>query len=70
MKSSAIAMICRALIVSMLFVSYQSAAGMIGTDQVRATPATQTDRMQIHNALSRADVVSGRNSSSISATSG
>ena len=56
MKSSRIAMICRALIVSLMFVSYQSTAGMIGTDQVRAAPSTQTERSQIVNALSRADL--------------
>lgn len=58
MKSSAIAMICRALIVSLLFVSYQSTAGMIGTDQLRAAPSAQTERVQIQNALARADVAS------------
>ena len=58
MKSSRIAVICRVLIASLLFVSYQSTAGMIGTDQVRAAAPAQTERTQIVNALSRADVVS------------
>jgi hypothetical protein len=58
MKSSSITMICRALIVSLLFFSYQSTAGMIGTDQVRAAPVTQSERIQIQSALSRADVAS------------
>ena len=58
MKSTRMAMICRFLIVSLLFVSYQSSAGMIGTDQVRASPAAQSERMQISNVLSRAEVVS------------
>ena len=68
MKSSSFAMICRALIVSMLFVSYQSTAGMIGTDQVRATPATQNDRAQIQNVLARADVVSALKSMGVETT--
>ncbi len=50
--------ICRALIVSLLFFSYQSTAGMIGTDQIRAAPAAQSERIHVQNALSRADVVS------------
>ena len=57
MKSSRIAMICRVLICSLLFVSYQSTAGMIGTDQVRTAAPAQTERVQLVNALSRADVV-------------
>lgn len=57
MTSSRIAVLCRFLIVSLLFVSYQSTAGMIGTDQIRAAPAAHGERMQIVDALSRADVV-------------
>jgi hypothetical protein len=68
MKSSSVAMLCRALILSMLFVSYQSTAGMIGTDQVRAAPATQGDRVLIQNALSRADVVTALKSMGVETT--
>ena len=49
-------MICRMLIVSLLFFSYHASAGMIGTDQV-VSAAPQTDRAQIQNLMSRADVV-------------
>lgn len=48
-------MICRMLIVSLLFFSYHAGAGMIGTDQV-VTAAPQNDRAQIQNLMSRADV--------------
>ena len=51
-------MICRLLIVSLLFFSYHTTAGMIGTDQVAATPSAQAERMQIQAALTRADVAS------------
>lgn len=68
MKSSSVAMLCRALILSMLFVSFQSTAGMIGTDQVRAAPATQSDRVLIQNALARADVASALKSMGVETT--
>jgi hypothetical protein len=58
MKSGRIAMICRMLIVSLLFFSYQSTAGMIGTESIASAPSAQTERMQIQSALSRADVAS------------
>jgi hypothetical protein len=51
-------MICRLLVVSLLFFSYQSTAGMIGTEQVASAVSAQADRMQIQSALSRADVAS------------
>ena len=51
-------MICRCLIVSLLFLSFQSTAGMIGTHQVAGVPSAQADRAQIQTALSRADVAS------------
>jgi len=48
-------MICRLLIVSLMFLSFHSTAGMIGTDQVvAATP--QSDRANIQNLLSRAEI--------------
>lgn len=55
MKSGAVA-ICRLLIVSLLLFSYQSTAGMIGTDQVASALSPQSERMQIQSVLSRADV--------------
>jgi hypothetical protein len=58
MKSGPIAMICRMLIVSLLFFSYQSTAGMIGTEQIASPPSAQSDRTQIQSALSRAEVAS------------
>ena len=58
MKSGRIAMICRMLIVSLLFFSYQSTAGMIGTESIASAPSAQTERMQIQSALSRAEVAS------------
>ena len=58
MKSGRIAMICRMLIVSLLFFSYQSTAGMIGTQSIASAPSAQTERTQIQSALSRADVAS------------
>ena len=50
-------MICRMLIVSLLFFSYHASAGMIGTDQV-VTAAPQTDRAHIQSLMSRAEVAS------------
>lgn len=58
MKSGPIAMICRMLVVSLLFFSYQSTAGMIGTEQIVSPPSAQTERSQIQTALSRAEVAS------------
>ena len=58
MKSGRIAMICRMLIVSLLFFSYQSSAGMIGTESIASAPSSQSERMQIQSALSRAEVAS------------
>ena len=53
-------MLCRLLIVSLLFFTYQSTAGMIGTDQTIAAAASiaPAERMQIQSMLSRADVAS------------
>ena len=49
-------MLCRFIIVSLLFVSFQSTAGMIGTDRVAGVSSAQADRVQIQTALSRAEV--------------
>jgi len=52
-------MICRMLIVSMMFLSFHASAGMIGTDQVaNAAASTVSERAHIHSMLSRADVAS------------
>src|SRR5207237_10440408 len=53
---SRVAVICRLLIMSMLFLSVQSTAGMIGTDQAAGAATGQSDRAQISSMLSRADV--------------
>lgn len=58
MKSGRVAMICRLLIVSLLFLSFQSTAGMIGTDQVARAASSQADRIHIQSMLTRADVAS------------
>jgi hypothetical protein len=52
MKS--VRLLCRLLVVSLLFFSFHSArAGMIGTDQIAST---QADRVAVQAALNRADV--------------
>ena len=51
-------MLCRFLIVSLLFLSFQSTAGMIGTDRVAGVASAQADRVQIQTVLNRADVAS------------
>jgi hypothetical protein len=51
-------MLCRTLIVSLFFFSFHVSAGMIGTPQVGAISASQTERMQIQSVLSRAEVAS------------
>ena len=50
-------MICRFLIVSLMFFSFHSTAGMIGTDQIVAA-SPQSDRANIQNLLSRAEIAS------------
>ena len=52
---SIVRMICRFVIVSLVFVSFQSTAGMIGTDQIATA---HNERTQIHSVLARADVTS------------
>ena len=49
-------MTCRALVVSLLALSFQTAnAGMIGADQAAAAGAAQTDRGMVLSYLSRAE---------------
>ena len=55
MKSLA-ASICRFLIVSLLFLPFQSYAGMIGTDKAAGIASAQGERAQIQSAIARADV--------------
>lgn len=55
----AIRMICRFLVVSMMFLPFQSIqAGMIGTDRIASVPSAQTDRASVLNLMSRSDVSS------------
>ena len=57
MKSQSFAMICRALVVSLLVFSFQSAtAGMIGTDRVAGIGSAQAERSQLSGMLAREDV--------------
>lgn len=56
MKSGSVATICRLLIVSLLFLSFQSTAGMIGTDQAATAGSASADRMHIQSVISRAEV--------------
>ncbi|MGZ8230743.1 MAG: PA2779 family protein [Burkholderiales bacterium] len=50
-------MICRALIVSLLMLSFNSAtAGMIGTDRATGVGSTQAERAHIGSLLARDDV--------------
>ena len=49
-------MTCRALVVSLLALSFQGAnAGMIGAEQVAAAGAAQTDRGMVMSVLARAE---------------
>jgi hypothetical protein len=55
MRSSMKKMTCRALVVSLLFFSLQSAnAGLIGADQAAPAGAAQTERGLVLNTLDRA----------------
>ena len=51
-------LICRLLVVSLLFLSFHSTAGMIGTDQVASAASASAERMHVQTLLSRSDVVS------------
>jgi hypothetical protein len=56
MRSTMKKMTCRALVVSLLALSFQTAnAGMIGADQAAAAGAAQTDRGMVMSVLNRAD---------------
>lgn len=56
MRSTMKKMTCRALVVSMLALSFQTAsAGMIGADQAAAANAAQTDRGMVMSVLNRAE---------------
>jgi hypothetical protein len=49
-------MTCRALVVSLLALSFQTAnAGMIGADQAAAATAAQTERGMVMSVLNRAE---------------
>jgi hypothetical protein len=50
--------ICRLLVISLLFFSYHSTAGMIGTEQVASAVSAQAERSHIQSVLSRAEVAS------------
>jgi hypothetical protein len=57
MTSKSFAMVCRALILSLLVFSFQSAtAGMIGTERVTGVASAQVERSQISGLLARDDV--------------
>ena len=59
MKFAAIRMICRFLVVSMMFLPFQTIqAGMIGTDQIASATSAQTDRAAVLSLMSRSDVAS------------
>jgi hypothetical protein len=51
-------MLCRTLIVSLMFFSFHTSAGMIGTEHVGAVSAAHTERMQIQSVMSRAEITS------------
>ncbi len=56
MTSTMKKMTCRALVVSLLALSFQTAnAGMIGADQAAAAGAAQTERGMVMSVLARAD---------------
>lgn len=56
MRSTMKKMTCRALVVSLLALSFQTAsAGMIGADQAAAASAAQTDRGMVMSVLNRAE---------------
>jgi len=56
MSSTMKKMTCRALVVSLLALSFQTAnAGMIGADQAMAAGAAQTDRGMVLSFLDRAE---------------
>jgi hypothetical protein len=59
MRSTMKKMTCRALVVSLLALSFQTAnAGMIGADRATAAGSPQTDRAMVVSVLNRADTAS------------
>lgn len=57
MTSKSFGMVCRALILSLLVFSFQSAtAGMIGTERVTGLGSAQMERSQINSLIARDDV--------------
>ena len=59
MKSAAMRLICRILIVSMAMLPFQIAqAGMIGTDQIASISSAQSDRAAVLSLISRSEVSS------------
>jgi hypothetical protein len=58
MKSGFVAAVCRVLVVSLMFLSFHSTAGMIGTDQVAAGASAQSDRAFVSSVLNRGEVAS------------
>lgn len=59
MRSTLFKSICRLLVVTMFFLSFQSAqAGMIGADQVASAHSGQADRAALLSALGRSEVSS------------
>lgn len=49
-------LICRVLVVSLLFLSFQASAAMIGTDHVATATSASAERMHVQALLSRTDV--------------
>jgi len=59
MKSKAMQLICRLLIITVMSLSFQAAhAGMIGVDQVVSASASQADRDAVLRVISRSEVSS------------
>lgn len=59
MKTAAIRMVCRLLVVSMALLPFQTIhAAMIGTDQVVAAATAQAERASVLDTVSRPDVAS------------
>lgn len=59
MKSAAMRLVCRFLVVSMMLLPFQTIqAGMIGTDQLVTAGGAQSDRAAVLGMLERSDVAS------------
>lgn len=69
MKSTMKRMTCRALVVSLLALSFQTAnAGMIGADQAAAASAAQTERGMVMSLLDRAETTAQLQAQGIDST--